>query len=274
MKNVRLSTLVVLLGAAGIPACSGSSGKVNIGNTAVIGSQLSDYAATWDGYAEAYTFTPDGSDRVRLTIGTDGQGTLEVGNTALWPAPTDPNVGYPPGESSAEPMAPHSNQLSEGFLYPVYAAQVQADRIQVGVNPGDLYSAWCALLTPSVSYETTVTPDGGAPMQVSGIVDGGVVTPYYRCLPNVPASYTPGVGCALMNPDQTTTPVDCGKYALCNMAMVCQCAASGCTSNQIAAGTPVAQYPIELDGALDATGTMLTGTLTLGGGVTIHLTKQ
>ena len=38
---------------------------------------------------------PDGSDRVRLTIAANGQGTFEVGNAALLPPPTDPNVGYP-----------------------------------------------------------------------------------------------------------------------------------------------------------------------------------
>ena len=38
-------------------------------------------------------------------------------------------------------------------------------------------------------------------------------------------------------------------------------------------GTPAVQYPIELDAALDATGTTLTGTLTTGG-VTVHLMKQ
>ena len=32
------------------------AGSVNIGNTTAVGSELSDYAATWDGYAEATTF--------------------------------------------------------------------------------------------------------------------------------------------------------------------------------------------------------------------------
>src|SRR5450432_936374 len=100
MKNVGSRALVALLCGAGFSAACSGGGAVNIGNTAVIGSQLSDYAASWDGYAEAYTFMPDGSDRVRLTIDANGQGTLEVGNAALLPPPTDPNVGYRPALSS------------------------------------------------------------------------------------------------------------------------------------------------------------------------------
>ena len=73
-----------------------TAGAVNIGNTTAVGSQLSDYAATWDGYAEATTFS-DGSDHVRLTIDASGQGSLVVGDSAPLPAPTDPTVGYPPG---------------------------------------------------------------------------------------------------------------------------------------------------------------------------------
>src|SRR5262245_9474401 len=71
-------------------ACSGGDPTVTTS-----GNQVSDYAATWDGYAEAFTFE-DGSDRVRLTIHANGEGTIEVGDSAPLPPPTDPNVGYPP----------------------------------------------------------------------------------------------------------------------------------------------------------------------------------
>jgi hypothetical protein len=283
MKNVRTRALLALMGGAGIPlACSGG-GAVNIGNTNVVGSQLSDYAATWDGYAEAYTFMPDGSDRVRLTIAANGQGTLEVGDAALLPPPTDPNVGYPPGAAATGPgqLAPASaGVLTEGFLYPIYAAQVQADRIQLGANPGDLYAAWCALQTTTYpSYDTSFThPDAGYTSTFPGIVDGGVVTVFYTCLPNSGSMFSSTGGCATLSPDGGSTPVDCGKLSLCTLNMACQCTATGCASNQVAAGTPVSNYQVELDGALDPTGTMLTGTLTLDGQsgtrITVHLTKQ
>ncbi len=70
-------------------------------------------------------------------------------------------------------------------------------------------------------------------------------------------------------------PVDCGKLALC-LDNVCACTASSCTSEPaIPDGSTPAQYPVELDAALDATGTTLTGTLNLAGTrVTVVLTKQ
>ncbi len=282
MKKTQLLSPVLILCAAGsLVACSGD--KANIGNTSVIGAQLSDYAATWDGYAEAYTFPPDGSDRVRLTIDASGQGTLRVGDAALFPAPSDPNVGYPPGVAYNGPSSVNAG-LTEGFLYPIYATQVQADRIQLGANPGDLFGAWCALQTPIPFYETTITGvfldggvvqtnDGGSPIGVPGIVDGGVVSTFYSCLPNEPSMSGPS-GCAQMNPDGTTTPVDCGKLTLCQLSQTCECTATSCTSYPVAASTPVGSYPVELDGALDATGTMLTGTLNVGTRVTVHLIKQ
>jgi hypothetical protein len=282
MKTTRLLSQALILCAAGpLVACSGDK-PVNIGNTSVIGAQLSDYAATWDGYAEAYTFQPDGSDRVRLTIDASGNGTLQVGSAALLAPPTDPNVGFPPGVNYNGPSSVNLG-LNEGFLYPIYAAQVQANRIQLGVNGADLYAAWCALQTPIAYYQTTITGtigDGGVipgkdgqPISVPGIVDGGVVSTFYACAPNEPSMFGPS-GCALQNPDGSYTPIDCGKLALCQGSLACQCSASGCTSYQVAPGTPVANYPVELDGALDATGTMLTGTLNLGVRVTVHLTKK
>jgi hypothetical protein len=286
MKKTQLLLPALILCAAGpLVACSGD--KANIGNTSAIGAQLSDYAATWDGYTEAYSFRPDGSDRVRLIIDASGHGTLQVGDAALLPAATDPNVGYPPGATLKGPSSVNTTGLTEGFLYPIYATQVQADRIQLGVNPGDLYAGWCALQTPIPFYETTITGvvadggtvvptnDGGTPITVSGVVDGGVVSTFYGCTPNVPTMQDgTGSSCALQNPDGTWTPIDCGKLNLCQLSLACMCSASGCTSYSIASGTPVGNYPIELDGALDSTGTQLTGTLNVGTRVTVHLVKQ
>ena len=120
MKKGNWGTwLALLLGSAASLGCS-SSDKINIGNSQPTGSALADYAASWDGYAEAYTFTPDGSDRVRSTVAASGQGHLEVGNAALLSPPTDPNVGYPPSANANPGLGPiiSTSTLTEGFLIP------------------------------------------------------------------------------------------------------------------------------------------------------------
>src|SRR5207253_2653727 len=136
-------TLPVLISLCACAASLGCSDEmVNIGDTHTIGSQLSDYAALWDGYAQAYTFG-DGSDRVRLTIDMNGQGTLRAGDSAPLPAATDPDVGYPPGNMgmfSTSGMGPPN----PGFLYPLHAAEIQSDRIQLGIDFSDIYAGWCA----------------------------------------------------------------------------------------------------------------------------------
>ncbi len=259
MKKTRLLSRALILCTAGTLGACSSDKPVNIGNTA-IGSELSDYAATWDGYAEAYAFQPDGSDRVRLTLDASGHGTLEIGNTALLSPPTDPNVAFPKNATGSVVPSPGSGSLAEGFLYPVYAADVQADRIQLGVNPGDLWAVWCALQTP-VMYQA-IDEQTGTLQTIYGCLDPTTATP-------------PGGGCVMVDPDGGTTPIDCGKTVLCDGPdLACSCTATACTSVPVAAGLTAVQYPIELDGALDSTGTMLTGTLTLGTGLTVHLTKQ
>jgi hypothetical protein len=261
-----------------------------------VGSQLSDDAATWEGYAEAYTFMPDGSDRVRLTIGADGQGTFQVGNTALLPPPTDPNVGFPTGQP--DPLTGPTQGLSGGVLYPVYAAQVQEDRIQAGLKPNDYYSAWCALQTPYRVLEGYTASgvqaldggqagvDGVKPAVDGGQPDAGGMVPIfdYRCLPTIGGGVS-GEGTTQQCDIQIDSTdgsvayqeVDCGKFALC-MHNVCACTAPSCgtASPVVPKGTLPSGYPVELDAALDSTGKTLTGTLALSADlrVTVVLTKQ
>jgi hypothetical protein len=249
----------------GKAAVDGGKAAVDGANT-VVGSQLSDYVATWDGYAEAYSFSPDGSDRVRMTIGANGQGTLEVGNEPMLLPPTDPNLGYPPEITD-------NSGMYEGFLYPTHAAAISANRIQLGIDSFDVYTAWCALQTP-VLVNAFLLPDGGTQR-------------FYGCLPNwgTGPNSAPdggpdaGLGCALTPPDGgAIVPVDCDKITLCQIgAGACSCSASSCTSRSVPSGTPPNQYPTELDAALDGTGRTLTGTLALPNGIgriTVHLTKQ
>jgi hypothetical protein len=264
MKNERTRMLVILLCGAPL-ACSGG-GAVNIGNT-TLGSQLSDYAATWDGYAETARFAPDGSDRVRLTIDANGNGTLEIGNEPILSPPTNPNVGYPPESID-------NSGLFEGFLYPTHAPAISANRIQLGINSPDVYAAWCALQTP-ILVNAIPLPDGGT-------------AEFYGCLPNwqtgpnnsADAGPDAGPGCALTPPDGgAMLPVDCNKISLCIGGGACVCTASSCTGWSAPSDTAANQYPTELDAALDSTGTSLTGTLVVpqAGSTTrytVHLTKQ
>ncbi len=142
-------TLLSLVLTAGPLACS-TGENVNIGDTQQLGGKLSDYAAEWDGYAEAYTFQPSGSDRIHMTLDAQGNGSIRVGTDPLLPPPTDPNVGFPPGREYPKDIVADTG-LREGFLYPLHAAQVDAARIRIGLKPFDYYAPWCALQTPTTS---------------------------------------------------------------------------------------------------------------------------
>jgi hypothetical protein len=272
MKKTRSNWPAALLCSAWIPvACSGG-GNVNIGNTQAVGGNLSDYAASWDGYAEAFTFPPSGSsDRVRLNIDANGQGTLQVGDGALLPPATDPTVAYPPGA-----VPDNSFLLNEGFAYPIYAAQIQENRIQLGINPYDLFSVWCSLQT-SFPFRGTIA-DGGPVGPDAG--NAGTST-FYNCVQHWPdTSAASGDGgslvCSLVNPNGPNEVIDCSKLLLCGEWQVCQCAATGCVQTPVPAGTTAPEFHTELDAALDSTGSSLVGTLViaLGNRVTVRMQRK
>jgi hypothetical protein len=263
MKNQGAGIrLILFCGALALVGCS--SGEVKIGSNETIGASLSDYAATWDGYAEAYAFPPGSSDHVHLVLQPNGQGTLQVGDGTL-PPPTNPNMGYPPAMDVSFGLdAPGRLNLIAGFAYPLYAAKVQTNRIQLGILPLDLYAAWCALQT---SYAGELYVDGGvfdhACVQTA---DGN---------PTNTSCYEIALDSGTSGPDGGAASVDCGKQFLCAVG-VCNCTASGCAGRSLPASTPANLFPSEIDGALDATGSTLTGTLSIpsAGRVTVHLQKQ
>jgi hypothetical protein len=249
--------LISLCFAAASLGCS--DGPVNIGDTHALGALLSDYAADWDGYAQAFSFG-DGSDRIRLTIDENGAGTLRVGESASLPAPTDPDVGYPPGNMgmfSTSGIAPPN----PGFLYPLHAAEIQSERIQLGIDFTDIYSGWCAIQS---SYPHLTGNAGPAP---------------YGCFPElskIEHADPTSPSCTVTFLDGTTQTLDCGKVSLCLLEMVCECTATACSAAVVPAGSPVNQYGTRFDLALDAKGSTLTGTFLRGGGerVTVILKKQ
>jgi hypothetical protein len=256
-------TMVAAAGATSI-TCADNS-QVDIDGT---GQLVSDYAARWDGYAEAFTFR-DGSDRVRLTLDSDGHGSLQVGDSATLPPPTNPDVGYP-----TEGWTFNGNailaQLRPGFDYPVYGARVETQRIRLGADFHDLFAGWCSMQTPHCQNCRT------APMEV----------PYYGCAPRPAPLSDPissgGQNCQAI--DETTSqeaPVDCVKQLLCDQPppcscdpspTVCQCDATSCTIPAVADS----DYPVKVDGALEANGTRLTGTVVVNDGTrfTIRLMRR
>lgn len=253
-----------LFGTGGIPGTGSTPGT---GGTPFVDGGPS--TTSWDGYAEAYGFAPDGSDRLRLTITSDGHGSLEVGNSAPLAPPLDPGVGYPP---SADP--PDGSGLWEGFLYPIHSAQISPDRIQLGIDPNDIFEAWCALQTSYPLWQYQSTPDG-AFQTAYGCVAHGL---QFETGPSGHSDAGPdaGAGCLLTAADGgANTLIDCSKLNLCVQANVCLCTATNCVSRSVPAGTSPLNYPIDVDATLDAAGTSLTGTLVFGGTrVVIHLQKQ
>ena len=88
-------------------------------------------------------------------------------------------------------------------------------------------------------------------------------------------NYEPSTGvCTLNLNDGTTQTVDCLKWDQCFMSMVCACTSSGCVANTAPASALASEYGVELDGALDGSGSTLTATVTGFGRATVVLKKQ
>jgi hypothetical protein len=249
MQPLKFAFLVAWL--PGVPACS--SGKpVDLGENRPqeTGEFLSDYAATWDGYAEAYTF-PSGSDRVRMNLDAQGHGTLVLGDATPPPPATDGNAEYPPGVNELLVDDP-AYEMYEGVPFTVQQAEVQDQRIQFGMDPLELYKSWCALQTPVL--DTTSSPDA----------------PYYSCVPHGTLTYYQGV-CTVENPDGTSAPLNCAKMDLCGAKNVCECTAAGCTAGVT---DSLDAAPGRFDAALENGGARLVGTLTFPQRITVRLTRK
>jgi hypothetical protein len=235
--------------------CGGGS----TGNGGTTGYSLVDYVARWDGYAEAFTFR-DGSDRVRLVLNANGEGTLQVGDAPLASAATDPTLG-PPGVWDV----PHSYAyayLNPGFLYPVYQPNVEAKRIRLGADYHDAWRDWCAMQTPVYSEQ---------------LGD-------YSCAPDLTIGddtgcfYTDAATGALVQIDclraafcETVSPCTCGTRPT---PMLCACTANGCEAPRT---TATGAYFVKIDAALEDDGASLVGTLAIDDveqRYTIRLTRQ
>ena len=161
---------------------------------------------SWTGYVENYQFT-SGSDAVKISFAVDPAGNLIgaviLGNGTPPPPATDPSVGYPPGLFSYPDEAWGAlTYVAEGYAYPMHNGTLDGQRLRFGVDLQDLWRDWCALQTPLPGS--------------SG------------CLPNWAGMATVDT-CAQTNPTTgEIVPVDCGKFGLCQLTMMCVCDASGC----------------------------------------------
>ena len=261
--RIRNSTALVLGALALTPLACSNQSTVDIGGNA--GSKLSDYAASWDGYAEAFQFE-SGSDRIRIGLDANGQGTLEVGDGPMLPPP-DPDVRWPPGAETLDGALDGQTALKAGFRYPVQQARVEANRIQLTVTPAELYRPWCQAQTPILN-ETRPTE------------------PTYLCVPSWEVMSDPSLTqCTLTNPDTgEQVEADCVKLLLCRNTFyrVCTCTATSCDLSPTSSATAdlsSAPFPTnQLDAALENAGTEMTGTLLLtdvgASRLTVRLTRQ
>jgi hypothetical protein len=65
---------------------------------------------------------------------------LPLGNGAILAPPTDPNIGYPPGN-------PGAVTLVEGFPYAIRSAALVASHLTLQFAEYEVWTQWCALQT-------------------------------------------------------------------------------------------------------------------------------
>ena len=235
-RNGRVAVLVALACAG---AACGSQSSVDIGGNR--GAALLDYSGDWDGYMEAYQLS-DGSDRIRISVGADGQGTARLGDSPLIPPPTDFNVGYPP--TGTDPRT--------AFLFSIQDAHVESSRMRFGLTSTETLAPWCEHQLPVLDTVNVTTP------------------PRYGCGPNTVAGNEGGV-CYFLDENGTKVIKDCGWIDLCVGGGACGCTETSCTSP---APSPVST--ILVDAALDSGGSQLVGTVDfglIGTRVTVRLNK-
>ena len=120
---IQISSLLphcaLVLCAGSIFGCAGEPAEIGDGPIQVDKSEFRSYAASWDGYVEAYAFE-SGSDRVRVVLDESGDGWLQVGEGELVP-PTNPDVGYPEAvQRAGQDVVLY--RLYDGLKYPVVGA--------------------------------------------------------------------------------------------------------------------------------------------------------
>ncbi|HMI91632.1 MAG TPA: hypothetical protein VK509_09735 [Polyangiales bacterium] len=223
---------------ASIAACGGD--PVDLGEDRVVGSALSDYAGTWDGYAEAFEFSDD-TDGVHLVMGADGTGELWLGEADPLPAP-EADHAYPPGTRTAKETLPSG--AVAGFGYPIADGEVDDNRLRMHSRSGEVYREWCDLQTPHLVVNATPS--------------------YYACLPF--SGYGTNESGECTNGPELEDVIDCG---LADCLTRCECSEDAC-----AVAPNVLTPDMRVDATLEGEGDSFVGTLVLGSErITVRLTR-
>ncbi len=233
--NTFASTLIAV---AMLTAC-GSKPELDVGDeTRVTGEALSDYAADWDGYIEAFQVAGDGSDRVRITLDEQGEGTIRFGDQALIEPATDPNGVYPPPGDYDD----YTAGVQSGFEYPIINSSVSSKRLQFEFDLGVVHDSWCALQPLEAEREFSCSAGGS----YSNDPETGM-----------------RINCRV-DTEEGLMPVDCEAHSACRR---CECDETTCKGKF--------RGPLSVDTALADEGESLTGTLVLSTGerVTIRLSR-
>ncbi len=172
----------------------------------------------WIGHLVNHQF-PDGSAALTMTLdfapGGQVTGTVLLGDGALLRPPTDPNVGYPPGNQGVV-------SLVEGFPYTILDGTLSGAHLSVQFSEYEVWTQWCALQKPYlVQPGTDAGPASDAGPDIYDCVPAGA--------PGVTVGFGP-MGCVMVDSDGASSPLDCGKLRLCGGLgpTVCQCSATAC----------------------------------------------
>ena len=154
VRNVSMLSVLVLSAAC---SSGGNDNPVDLGEREVTvrGQKLSDYAGNWDGYGEATTFDGNGSDRLRVTLASDGTGTVRFGDMdpPTIPAAADLlTVPYIEGNRVGKFGAGAS-----GFDYTVHDTTLTGKRLRFAIDSREVFDDYCPLFTP---MPDTVSPGG------------------------------------------------------------------------------------------------------------------
>jgi hypothetical protein len=241
--NTKLGVGLVL-GALIALGCS--EAPVDIGDEATqkTGESLSDYAGSWSGYAEAFTFEAAGdSDQVRLLIDEQGNGSLQVGEGAASVPALDVDVP-PTGPWSTFGDHFAVNTLVAGYRYTLNDVRVEDRRLRFTVDPLELIRPWCQAQVPMNIH-------------ASGLVYSPPV-----CHLNAYMDFEWST-CMDLDSNGNPFPLNCGTLNLC--FTYCVCTETSCDASLVGTvgvqpkGGPEDVY--EADLALDEDGTRIVGTL-------------
>jgi hypothetical protein len=267
MRNSRLNRAVCAMFIA-IAGNACSQGPVSIGNqqTTQAKTGLDAYAASWDGYVEAFNFT-DNTDRVRITVSSNGTGVIRFGKEDLLPPASEPSAKYPPDYPNAGGVVGGTVLpiAWAGFLYSLNDVRVDTDRLRASAASKEIFRSWCGIqvpLTIATGVYSCLPCDWAG---FGGDLDAGAGS-------DTCGAYVPCPSSDTFSGVYAFVPVICERVALCGTVNsgtgTCICDATGCSI-----GTPA--QDIQLDAMLENNQQTMTGTLALGGtNYTVVLIRQ